>query len=132
MIMGIVANQNPIHHEDTAHGTVVFNSGGGDVSVDATTTMAVLISMPIIPLIIYLLIFGWLKVADTLNNPFGFGVYDVDLAAILDLNIWKSSVMLENQEKAVHSNFLKILPPPISDSQPPINQHPNSHDSVAS
>ena len=55
-----------------------------------------------------MLIFGWLKVADILSNPFGNDkVYDINLASTLDVNIWKSSISLENQERAIHSNLLK-------------------------
>ena len=56
----------------------------------------------------YMLVFGWLKVADILSNPFGSDQdYDVNLASTLDLNIWKASVTIENQEKAIHSQLLK-------------------------
>ena len=50
----------------------------------------------------YMLIFGWLEVADILSNPFGNDkLYDINLASTLDLNIWKSSVTLENQERTI-------------------------------
>ena len=43
--------------------------------------------------------FGWLRVAEILSNPFGENdLYDVDLASTLDLDIWKASVLIENQE----------------------------------
>ena len=55
----------------------------------------------------YMLIFGWLKVANILNNPYGNDeLYDISLSAILDFNIWKSSITLENQENAVECKFL--------------------------
>ena len=55
-----------------------------------------------------MLIFGWLRVADILSNPFGNDkVYDINLGSTLDLNIWKSSITLENQEMAFYSNLLK-------------------------
>ena len=55
-----------------------------------------------------MLIFGWIKVADILENPFGNDEhYDLKLADICDLNIWKSSITLENQEKISHSDFLR-------------------------
>ena len=56
----------------------------------------------------YMLIFGWLRVADILSNPFGNDeVYDINLASTLDLNIWKSSLVIENQERAIHSDLLR-------------------------
>ena len=55
----------------------------------------------------YMLIFGWLKVADILSNPFGNDIYDINLASTLDLNIWKASVTLENQDKTFNSSFLR-------------------------
>ena len=59
-------------------------------------------------LLMYMLIFGWLKVADILSNPFGNDkVYDINLASTLDLNIWKASITLENQEMAFYSSLLK-------------------------
>ena len=55
-----------------------------------------------------MLIFGWLRVADILSNPFGNDkVYDINLASTLDLNIWKASITLENQEMAFYSSLLK-------------------------
>ena len=55
----------------------------------------------------YMLIFGWLRVANILNNPFGNDeLYDINLLAILDFNIWKSSITLEHQENAVECKFL--------------------------
>ena len=55
----------------------------------------------------YMLIFGWLRVANILNNPFGNDeIFDIKLSAILDFNIWKSSITLENQENAAESKFL--------------------------
>ena len=56
-------------------------------------------------LLMYMLIFGWLKVADILSNPFGNDkVYDINLASTLDLNIWKASITLDNQEMAFYSS----------------------------
>ena len=55
----------------------------------------------------YMLIFGWLKVADILSNPFGNDIYDINLASTLDLNIWKASITLENQDRAFNSSFLR-------------------------
>ena len=55
----------------------------------------------------YMLIFGWLRVADILSNPYGNDeIYDIKLSPILDLNIWKSSLTLEHQEKALDSTFI--------------------------
>ena len=56
----------------------------------------------------YMLTFGWLKVADILSNPFGNDkVYDTNLASTLDLNIWKALFTLENREMAFYSSLLK-------------------------
>ena len=50
--------------------------------------------------------FGWLKVAEILHNPFGKNkLYDINLAVILDLNIWKSSLLIESQEIFLDTNF---------------------------
>ena len=55
---------------------------------------------------IYILVFGWLRVAEILNNPFGSNeLYDINLFTVLDLNIWKSSLLLENQENFTDTNF---------------------------
>ena len=57
----------------------------------------------------YLLVFGWLRVAGILLNPFGCDeVYNVNLVATLDLNIWKASKTIENQERA-NSEFLNYI-----------------------
>ena len=62
----------------------------------------------LLQLLMYMLIFGWLRVADILSNPFGNDkVYDINLGSTLDLNIWKSSITLENQEMAFYSSLLK-------------------------
>jgi hypothetical protein len=54
-----------------------------------------------------MLILGCLKVADILINPFGnYKVYDFNLASTLELNIWNSSITLENQEMAFYSSLL--------------------------
>merc|ERR1719186_418411 len=92
MMMGIVANQNTIHHKND----------------EANFAMTIILGFPVHGLLMYMLIFGWLKVADILSNPFGNDkLYDINLASTLDLNIWKSSISLENQERAIHSNLLK-------------------------
>eukprot|EP00091_Calanus_sinicus_P000147 TRINITY_DN10071_c0_g1_i1.p1 TRINITY_DN10071_c0_g1~~TRINITY_DN10071_c0_g1_i1.p1 ORF type:complete len:110 (-),score=16.07 TRINITY_DN10071_c0_g1_i1:73-402(-) len=70
--------------------------------------MTIILSFPVHGLLMYMLIFGWLRVADILSNPFGNDkVYDINLASTLDLNIWKSSITLENQEMAYYSSLLK-------------------------
>ena len=67
----------------------------------------------------YMLIFGWLRVADILSNPFGNDkVYDINLGSTLDLNIWKSSITIENQEMAFYSSLLK---------NPYRNEEPQQH-----
>ena len=59
---------------------------------------------------IYILVFGWLRVAEILNNPFGNNaLYDINLATLLDLNIWKSSLLLENQETFHDTNFAEYV-----------------------
>ena len=53
-----------------------------------------------------MLVFGWLRVAEILNNPFGNNkLYDINLATVLELNIWRSSLLLENQETFLDTNF---------------------------
>ena len=55
------------------------------------------------------MVFGWLRVAEILNNPFGKNdLYDIDLAAALDLNIWKSSILIESQERVLDTNLAEI------------------------
>ena len=50
--------------------------------------------------------FGWLKVAEILHNPFGKNkLYDINLAVVLDLNIWKSSLLIESQERFFDTDF---------------------------
>ena len=57
------------------------------------------------------MVFGWLRVAEILNNPFGKNdLYDIDLAAALDLNIWKSSILIESQERVLDTDFAEIHP----------------------
>ena len=52
------------------------------------------------------LMFGWLKVAEILQNPFGKNeLYDINLTRVLDLNIWKSSLLIESQERFLDTNF---------------------------
>jgi len=92
VLMGTFANQNTIHHRDA----------------EAKLMVTIVLSFPGHQLLMYMLVFGWLKVADILSNPFGSDQdYDVNLASTLDLNIWKASVTIENQEKAIHSQLLK-------------------------
>ena len=50
-------------------------------------------------ILIFILLFGWLRVAEILNNPFGKNnMYDINLATTLDVDIWKASLLLESQE----------------------------------
>ena len=52
------------------------------------------------------LMFGWLKVAEILQNPFGKNeLYDINLTRVLDLNIWKSSLLIESQERFLDTNL---------------------------
>ena len=54
-----------------------------------------------------MVVFGWLRVAEILQNPFGSDELDIDLAELLDLEIWKSSVLIESQESFLNSSFAK-------------------------
>jgi len=91
MLMGVVANQNTVHHREEG----------------VTLSMIIYFSFPFHGLLMYMLVIAWLKIADILSNPFGNDKHDVNLASILELNIWKASTLLENQENAFHSKFLK-------------------------
>jgi len=94
MLMGVSANQNTIHHKDA-------EKEGSHMA------MIILLGFPVYGILMYMLIFGWLRVANILNNPWGKDeLYDINLSAILDFNIWKSSITLEDQEKAVACKFL--------------------------
>jgi len=83
MLVGIVANQSTLHKSD------------------ANMALVLVLSFPIHELLKYMLIFGWLQVADILTNPFGSDrAYGLDLVSTLDVNIWKASLNIENQEVA--------------------------------
>eukprot|EP00092_Neocalanus_flemingeri_P011927 GFUD01012859.1.p1 GENE.GFUD01012859.1~~GFUD01012859.1.p1 ORF type:complete len:435 (-),score=93.53 GFUD01012859.1:908-2068(-) len=90
-LISIVANQSRMHYRDN----------------EASLVVTILLSFPGHELLMFLLIFGWLKVADILVDPFGNDFWDIDLVSTLDINIWKSSVTIENQEKATHPQLLK-------------------------
>ena len=63
----------------------------------------------------YVLIFGLLRVADILSNPFGYDYhYDIELAATLDHNIWKASLSLESQDRALETELLRQKDPSIN------------------
>ena len=63
----------------------------------------------------YVLIFGLLRVADILSNPFGYDYhYDIELAATLDHNIWKASQSLESQDRALETDPLRQKDPSIN------------------
>merc|ERR1712079_213247 len=42
----------------------------------------------------YMLLIGWIKLAEDLQNPFGEDIYDLNLPVILDYEVWKTSYML--------------------------------------
>ena len=108
MLLGIVASQHVIHYKDDDSSlglTIILSFPVHGVYVHKLNSELMLCSFQ---LLMYMLIFGWLKVADILSNPFGNDkVYDINLASTLDLNIWKSSITLENQEMAFYSSLLK-------------------------
>ena len=50
------------------------------------------INFPLIELVKYALIIGWMKVAIFLQNPFGKDEgYDIDMVSYLDVEIWKAA-----------------------------------------
>ena len=52
----------------------------------------VILNFPIIEIVKYSLIVGWMKVAIYLQNPFGKDEgYDIDMQEYLDVEIWKAS-----------------------------------------
>ena len=80
--------------------------------------MILLINFPIQQVIWYAMIFGWLKAAEILRNPFGSPMlspwnhrkdFCLDMFHELEFEIWKASKFLENQD---------IIP--LDDIQPPI------------
>ena len=61
--------------------------------------------LPLYELLTFLLIITWVQAADELKNPFRTNPgYDVDLVAKLHINLWKSSLMLQNQQEMLHNN----------------------------
>merc|ERR1712150_357629 len=60
----------------------------------------IIYNFPMFQCIKYILLFGWLKTAKDLQNPFGTDRDDVDLHVFLDRNIWQASIMLiDNDNK---------------------------------
>ena len=90
--MGLFGAQNILHHSDAA-------AAGLGIYI----TMA--FSFPLYELLTFLLIITWAQAADELKNPFRTTPgYDVDLVAKLHVNLWKSSLMLQNQQEMLHNN----------------------------
>ena len=107
--MSVVANQNTYHYKDE----------------DSSSLLSLILSFPFYGVSFLILdfcfnflfsqilttqlVFSWLKVADILNNPFGNDeAFDINLSDLLDFNIWRASVMLEQQEMPRVPNILKI------------------------
>ena len=90
--MGLFGAQNILHHSDAA-------AAGLGIYI------TVAFSFPLYELLTFLLIITWVQAADELKNPFRTNPgYDVDLVAKLHVNLWKSSLMLQNQQEMLHSN----------------------------
>ena len=54
-------------------------------------------------LLTFLLIITWTQAADELKNPFRTNPgYDVDLVKRLNVNLWRTSLMLQNQQESLH------------------------------
>lgn len=90
--MGLFGAQNILHHSDAA-------AAGLGIYI------TVAFSFPLYELLTFLLIITWVQAADELKNPFRTNPgYDVDLVAKLHINLWKSSLMLQNQQEMLHNN----------------------------
>ena len=90
--MGLFGAQNILHHTDAAAG-----------GLGIYTTVA--FSFPLYELLTFLLIITWTQAADELKNPFGTNPgYDVDLVKKLNINLWRTSLMIQNQQESLHKD----------------------------
>ena len=88
LIMGVFSNQG-----------TTFSTGGA-----ASLITTLVVNFPGHSLVKYILVFGWLQVADIIKNPFGYDqYYDTQLSDVLDVEIWKASVTIESQQSSFPS-----------------------------
>ena len=88
--MGLFGAQNILHHSDAA-------AAGLGIYI------TVAFSFPLYELLTFLLIITWAQAADELKNPFRTNPgYDVDLVKRLNVNLWRTSLMLQNQQESLH------------------------------
>ena len=68
--------------------------------------LTLIANFPLTGVMVQSVLLGWLYMADILDNPFGFNLeYDINLAEILELNIWRCSVTIE-QQSLTHPSHL--------------------------
>ena len=82
IVMSMFMLQQPNHYE----------------SNHSTLTLTLIANFPLTGVLMQFVLLGWLYMADILDNPFGFNLeHDLNLADILELNIWRCSVTIEQQ-----------------------------------
>ena len=91
IVMSMFMLQQPNHYE----------------SNHSTLTLTLIANFPLTGVLMQFVLLGWLYMADILDNPFGFNLeHDLNLADILELNIWRCSVTIEQQSLGPPANFV--------------------------
>jgi len=94
VVMGTISSQNTVHHIETGR----------------YLAFTLVMNFPIQRLLMYMLVFAWLRVADILSNPFGNDEgYDISLSDTLDFNLWRSALTIESQEQASYTPLIEAL-----------------------
>ena len=90
IVLSMFMLQQPNHHK----------------SNHSSLRLTLIANFPLTGVMVQSVLLGWLYMADILDNPFGFNLeYDINLAEILELNIWRCSVTIE-QQSLTHPSHL--------------------------
>ena len=67
-------------------------------SNNSSLTLPLVANFPLTSVMVQLVLLSWLYMADILDNPFGLNIeHDIDLSSILEINIWRCSVTIQQQ-----------------------------------
>ena len=67
-------------------------------SNNSSLRLTLVANFPLTSVMVQLVLLSWLYMADILDNPFGLNIeHDIDLSSILEINIWRCSVTIQQQ-----------------------------------